>query len=127
MGKILRYLPHILPILTFAGVVWRAAVYFEKQNEKADRTESKIDRVILNDSIQNVMIQNVLINQDELYWYALDGSVRLENLDRSYQFFLKSHNEKDFLLNYIEQLQMDLKKNEQTSISKIPLRPVLIK
>jgi hypothetical protein len=127
MGKILRYIPHILTILTFAGVVWRAAVYFERQDAKLSKIEKNDNDRVKTDSIQRERLNDILSNQNELYWYALDGSVRMENLDRSYQFFLKSHNEKDFLLNYIEQLQMDLKKNEQTSISKIPLRPVLIK
>ena len=86
----------------------------EKGNEKERQKDIKIDRVIASDSVQTEMLKTILWNQDEQSWYIIKAQDRLDAIDRSYQAFLRKHDEKDVLLDYVQSLQTEiseLKKN----------------
>ena len=86
----------------------------EKGNEKERQKDIKIDRVIVSDSVQTEMLKTILWNQDEQSWYIIKAQDRLDAIDRSYQAFLRKHDEKDVLLDYVQSLQTEiseLKKN----------------
>ena len=86
----------------------------EKGNEKERQKDIKIDMVIASDSVQAEMLKTILWNQDEQSWYIIKAQDRLDAIDRSYQAFLRKHDEKDVLLDYVQSLQTEiseLKKN----------------
>jgi hypothetical protein len=113
MRTIFKYIGYFLATASAVVIIRTWAV-----SDYRARTERRT--IIRNDSIQNVMLKNVLINQNEMWMWQYDNSVTLDVLDKSWQNFLKRDSKFDLLLDYNQKLLDALKKNENNLHPLVP-------
>jgi hypothetical protein len=112
MKVMLQYIGYIMAICGFAAVIWKAALFFDKKDDKTNVLETKMQTVIDKQDIQTN--QNVAIfNQLDILTIKVDKVITSQQgLKNSYSLYLKNDSsltKKDFVI-YME--TMDLKKNK---------------
>jgi len=88
-------------------LIWTQGVKAEQKKNKESNIETKIDRLVISDSIKTVKLDLVLENQLEFDKRQTKINTRLDALNKSYINLLKSDQKINELIQYLE----DVKKN----------------
>ena len=97
-------------LMAIGGIVtliWTQGVKAEQKKNKESNIETKIDRLVISDSIKTVKLDLVLENQLEFDKRQTKINTRLDALNKSYINLLKSDQKINELIQYLE----DVKKN----------------
>ena len=102
-------------LMAIGGIVtliWTQGVKAEQKKNKESNIETKIDRLVISDSIKTVKLDLVLENQLEFDKRQTKINTRLDALNKSYINLLKSDQKINELIQYLE----DVKKNNTVEL-----------
>lgn len=102
----------ITAIASIIIVIYSQGAKSEQKKIKDSSIEYKVDKLIVSDSLKNIKIDKVLLNQSDFSVKQSDMSGKLDNLNKSYINHLKTDKKVDELIQYLE----GVKKNNEINL-----------
>lgn len=110
----------VTAILGIVTLIYTQGIKAEQKKSKNSTIESKVDKLIVLDSIKSLKIDQMLVNQEKFGERQKNIEIKVDNLNRSYINHLKSDKRVDELINYLE----GIKKNGETNLYPIVWYPI---
>ena len=109
-----------MAVLGVVTLIYTQGVKAEQKKAQNSTIESKVDKLIVSDSIKSFKIDQVLVNQEKFGERQKDIETKVDNLNRSYINHLKTDKKVDELINYLD----GIKKNGETNLYPIVWQPI---